>query len=125
MIDNCVNWIYEAAVAASVKYYSPLPVKWQKSPYTHKMSRFILTCCSSSASYCFSLFCFLPVDRKFLHREWKSFLKFFLLPLSPAEKKCCYEVSSLLISYCGTGNYCMDIHMIGTLRAGEISETVY
>lgn len=115
---NCVSWIYGAA--ACVKYYSLLPVKWQKSPYAHKTSRFILTfpCCSSGASYYFSLLCFLPADRKSLDGQWKSFLKFFLFPLSPTERKCCYQVASLLIN-CRTGNNHMDIHMIGTLNSRE------
>lgn len=44
---------------------------------------------------------------------------FFLLPLSPTERKCCYKLDSLLTTYCGTGNNCTDVCLIGTWNSRE------
>lgn len=44
---------------------------------------------------------------------------FFLLLLSPAKRKCCSQVDSLLTSYCGTGNNLIDIRLIGTWNSRE------
>lgn len=44
---------------------------------------------------------------------------FFLIPLSPAERKCCCQVDSLHTSYCGTGNNHTDVCLIGTWNSRE------